>query len=213
MIDICAKLNRKQFTLDVNHQFTAHVTGLFGPSGAGKSTLLGIFAGLIKPESGRIVINGECLFDSQTSINVPIHQRQIGLVFQENRLFPHYSVQDNLTYGLKLQNKQQQFGVAQIVALLEIGNLLAQRPHELSGGEKQRVAIGRALLSSPRILLLDEPLASLDARLKAQILPFLKRITEEIHIPMIYVSHSMEEIQQMTSHIVVMENGVCRLPV
>lgn len=210
MIEINVKLGRKQFVLDVNYQFTERVTGLFGPSGAGKSTLLNIIAGLIQADSGRLLIDGNCLFDKQEGINVPIHQRQIGLVFQENRLFPHYTVQDNLTYGLKLREKQyQQVSVEKIVTLLEISHLLAQRPHQLSGGEKQRVAIGRALLSSPRLLLLDEPLASLDARLKAQILPFLKKITEEIHTPMIYVSHSIEEIQQITDHIVLMHNGRC----
>lgn len=214
MIEIRAKLHRQHFDLDVNLNMKARVTALFGPSGAGKSTLLSIIAGLIKPDTGRLVINNECLFDSQAGINIPIHQRRIGLIFQENRLFPHYSVQDNLTYGFNLLEKEQrQFSVKQIVTLLEIGDLLEQRPHQLSGGEKQRVVIGRALLSSPRLLLLDEPLASLDTKLKAQILPFLKKITEEIQIPMIYVSHSVEEIQQMTAHIVAMENGVCRLPI
>lgn len=214
MIEICAQLTRKQFVFDVNHQFTAKVTGVFGPSGAGKSTLLAMLAGLIKPSTGRIMIDGNCVFDSKSGINMPIHQRQIGLVFQENRLFPHYSVQDNLTYGITLKSKQPpKFSLAHIISMLEIGHLLAQRPHQLSGGEKQRVAIGRALLSSPRLLLLDEPLASLDGRLKAQILPFLKRVTDDIEIPMIYVSHSMEEIQQITAHIVLMEDGHCHPPI
>jgi molybdate transport system ATP-binding protein len=208
VIEISAKLCRKNFTLDVAINLQEHVTGLFGPSGSGKSTLLNIVAGLIKPDFGRIVVDGQCLFDSNIGINIPIHQRHIGLVFQESRLFPHFTVQDNLTYGLKLLEKpQQQFSLTQIIKLLEIGHLLKQRPHQLSGGEKQRVAIGRALLSSPRLLLLDEPLASLDDRLKGQILPFLKRVAEEVNIPMIYISHSMEEVLQITKNIVLINNG------
>lgn len=208
MIEINAKLKRKNFLLDVNFNIQPRVTGLFGPSGAGKSTLLNILAGLIQPDSGRIVLDGVCLFDSKLKINVPIHQRHIGLIFQESRLFPHLNVQDNLVYGFNLREiPQQQFSVEQIIALLEIGHLLKQRPHQLSGGEKQRVAIGRALLSSPRLLLLDEPLASLDEKLKNQILPFLKKVADEISIPMIYISHSMKEIQQITKQLVLIDNG------
>ena len=211
MIEIRAKLHRKNFDLDVSLNLQERVTALFGPSGAGKSTLLNIIAGLIKPDVGRMVIDGECLFDSQTDVNMPIHQRRIGLIFQEGRLFPHLTVQHNLTYGFNLLEKQQQrFSFDQIVALLEIGQLLKQRPHQLSGGEKQRVAIGRALLSSPRLLLLDEPLASLDEKLKGQILPFLKKVAQEINIPMIYISHSIEEIQQITNNIILIDNGKCK---
>lgn len=208
MIEINAKLHRKNFDLDVNLNVQERVTGLFGPSGAGKSTLLSILAGLIKPDVGRLVIDGECLFDSQSGINIPIHQRRIGLIFQEGRLFPHLTVQHNLNYGFNLLKKQQQqLSVEQIVALLEIGHLLKQRPHQLSGGEKQRVAIGRALLSSPRLLLLDEPLASLDERLKSQILPFLKKVAKEIEIPMIYISHSMDELLELTQNVMMIEAG------
>ncbi|MGQ0443402.1 MAG: molybdenum ABC transporter ATP-binding protein [Methylophilaceae bacterium] len=208
MIEINIHFHRKNFTLDANLNLPARVTGLFGPSGSGKSTLLSILAGLIKPDAGRLMVDGECLFDSQANINIPIHHRRIGLVFQEGRLFPHFTVQHNLTYGLSLLEAQQQrFGFNQIVALLEIGHLLKQRPHQLSGGEKQRVAIGRALLSSPRLLLLDEPLASLDERLKNQILPFLKKMAEEIDIPMIYISHSLDEIQQITENIAFIDQG------
>jgi len=208
MIEFSAKLHRKNFDLDVNLELQKRVTGLFGPSGAGKSTLLSIIAGLIKPDIGRLIIDEECLFNSKAGVNIPTHQRRIGLIFQEGRLFPHLTVQHNLAYGFNLLEKQQQrFSLDQIVELLEIAHLLKQRPHQLSGGEKQRVAIGRALLSSPRLLLLDEPLASLDDRLKSQILPFLKRVAEEINIPMIYISHSMEEVQQITKNIVYIDNG------
>jgi len=208
MIEIQAQHKRGHFELDVALQLTHKVTALFGPSGAGKSTLLGIIAGIIKPDNGRIAVNGECLFDSRQHINKPIHERRIGLVFQDSRLFPHLTVEHNLDYALRfIPSERQQFNLGQIAALLEISHLLKQRPHQLSGGEKQRVALGRALLSSPRLLMLDEPLASLDDRLKNQILPFLKLVANEVNIPMIYISHSREEIMQITGNIVNIENG------
>ena len=208
MIELKAHLKRENFTLNVNLNLTAQVTGLFGPSGSGKSTLLSLLAGLIKPDSGRIELDGECLFDSAKRINVAVHQRKIGLVFQESRLFPHLTIQQNLSYGLNLLAKpQQKFSLSQIVELLEIGHLLKARPQQLSGGEKQRVTLGRALLSSPRLLLCDEPLAALDTRLKNQILPFLKRVNEEINVPMLYVSHSINEVLQLTQSIVMIESG------
>jgi molybdate transport system ATP-binding protein len=208
MIDVQVRLKRKHFELDASLKLNQRVTAIFGPSGAGKSTLLSIIAGITQPDSGRIVINGECLFDSQLRINKPIHQRKIGLVFQDGRLFPHLTVEHNLSYALNfipVQNRQ--FQLKQIVTLLEIGHLLKQRPHQLSGGEKQRVALGRALLSSPRLLMLDEPLASLDDRLKSQILPFLKLVSNEINIPMIYISHSKEEIMQITDNLIDIQLG------
>jgi len=208
MIEIQVRHKRPHFELDVALQLSHKVTALFGPSGAGKSTLLGIIAGIIKPDNGRITVNGECLFDSRQHINKPIHERRIGLVFQDGRLFPHLTVEHNLDYALRfIPSVQQQFNLHQIASLLEISHLLKQRPHQLSGGEKQRVALGRALLSSPRLLMLDEPLASLDDRLKNQILPFLKLVANEVNIPMIYISHSRDEIMQITSNIVNIENG------
>ncbi len=208
MIELNLGFKRGNFSLSANLNFAAKVTGLFGPSGSGKSTLLSILAGLVQPDWGRIVIDGTCLFDSKTGIDIPIHQRRIGLVFQESRLFPHFSIEHNLTYGLHLQHKEnQQFSLKQIVELLEIGHLLKQSPNQLSGGEKQRVTLGRALLSSPRLLLCDEPLAALDSRLKKQILPFLKRVNEEINIPMVYVSHSINEVLQLTQSIAMIEAG------
>jgi molybdate transport system ATP-binding protein len=208
MIEVEARLERPNFELDVSLQLNHRVTAIFGPSGSGKSTLLNIIAGIIKPDSGRVVINGECLFDSRTHINQPIHARRVGLVFQDGRLFPHLNVEQNLNYALNfMPASRQQFNFGHIVQLLEIGALLQQRPHQLSGGEKQRVALGRALLSSPRLLMLDEPLASLDDRLKNQILPFLKLIADEINIPMIYISHSKKEILQITDNFVHILNG------
>jgi len=208
MIEVQARLERPNFELDVSLQLDHRVTAIFGPSGSGKSTLLGIIAGIIKPDSGRVVVNGECLFDSRKHINKPIHERRIGLVFQDGRLFPHLNVEQNLAYALDfVPASRQQFNFEHIVQLLEIGTLLQQRPHQLSGGEKQRVALGRALLSSPRLLMLDEPLASLDDRLKNQILPFLKLIADEINIPMIYISHSKKEIMQITGNFIHILNG------
>ena len=208
MIEVKASLKRNHFDLDVDLNLGERVTSLFGPSGAGKSTILNIIAGIIAPTHGRVVINGECLFDSKQGINVPIYKRRIGLVFQDGKLFPHLTVEENLKYALNLSStNNQQFTYSQILDLVELGRLLKQKPHQLSGGEKQRVAIGRALLSSPRLLMLDEPLASLDERLKKQILPFLKLVSEEISIPMIYISHSLDEVQQITNNIINIQSG------
>jgi molybdate transport system ATP-binding protein len=208
MIEIAATLSRKRFKLDAHVALTHRVTALFGPSGAGKSTLLNVIAGIAHPDSGRIVIDGVALFDAQQKIDIPVHQRQIGLVFQDHRLFPHLSVEKNLRYGAhRFESAAQQKGLEEITALLELGSLLRQKPYQLSGGEKQRVALGRALMSKPRLLMLDEPLASLDKRLKSQILPYLKRVAEEVEIPMIYVSHSMDEITQLTDHVMHIAHG------
>jgi molybdate transport system ATP-binding protein len=208
MIEIDLKRTQGNFTLIAQCQIDSPVVGLFGPSGAGKSTLLAMIAGLVKPDCGRIVLDGICLFDSARRINIPLHQRRIGTVFQDSRLFPHLSIADNLSYGLKLlAKKDRRLDFKAIVDLLEIGHLLAQKPHQLSGGEKQRIALGRALLTSPRLLLLDEPLASLDVRLKHQILPFLRRIKDEINLPMLYVSHAIDEILYLTTQIAMLDGG------
>ena len=208
MIKIEAKLQRLHFNLEVSLELNQHVTAIFGPSGSGKSTLLSLIAGITQPNSGRIFIDGECVFDSQSGINKPVQQRRVGLVFQDGRLFPHMSVEQNLNYAFKLNAHQKQLiQPAEIMQLLALETLKKQQPHQLSGGEKQRVALGRALLSSPKLLMLDEPLASLDEKLKQQILPYLKLVAENINIPMLYVSHSMDEILQLTSDIIYIENG------
>ncbi len=208
MIEIEAKLRRKHFNLDVSLQINKRVTAVFGPSGSGKSTLLSMIAGITQPDSGIITIDGECVFDSKLAVNKPIHQRRVGLVFQDGRLFPHMTVEQNLTYAYKLNAHQKQpIQPADIMQLLALDVLKKQQPHQLSGGEKQRVALGRALLSSPKLLMLDEPLASLDDKLKQQILPYLKLVAENINIPMLYVSHSKDEITQLTSDIVYIQNG------
>ncbi len=208
MINIEAKLQRKHFNLDVSLQIDTRVTAIFGPSGSGKSTLLSMIAGITQPDSGIITIDGECVFDSKLDINKPINQRRVGLVFQDGRLFPHMTVEQNLSYAFKLNDHQKQLiQPAEIMHLLALEPLKKQQPHQLSGGEKQRVALGRALLCSPKLLMLDEPLASLDEKLKQQILPYLKLVAENIQIPMLYVSHSKDEITQLTSDIIYLQNG------
>ncbi len=206
LIDI--ELQQGRFTLQGSVRLDHPVTGVFGPSGAGKSTLLNMIAGLIPPQAGRIVLDGEVLFDARRRIQAPPQRRRIGLVFQDSQLFPHLSVKSNLLYGLKLlPPAQRRFQLDQILDLLDIGALLKRRPRHLSGGERQRIALGRTLLVSPRLLLLDEPLASLDGGLKQQILPFLRRVRDELGIPMLYVSHAIDEILYLTSQLVVIEQG------
>ena len=208
MIELDLQRTRGAFTLQLQARLDAPVTGLFGPSGAGKSTLLGMIAGLVRPDRGRLVVDGHCLFDAAQGIDVPMHQRRIGVVFQDSRLFPHLSVAANLRYGYRLlAAPQRRLGFERIVELLEIGHLLHHRPQHLSGGEKQRVALGRALLTSPNLLLLDEPLAALDTRLKHQILPFLGRVRDEVGIPMVYVSHAIDEVLYLTSQLAIIESG------
>jgi molybdate transport system ATP-binding protein len=206
LVDI--RLTLGSFTLQGNFRLEQPVTGVFGPSGAGKSTLLKVIAGLATPQTGRITLDGEVLFEAQRGIHLPPHRRRVGLVFQDSRLFPHLSIKSNLLYGLKLLSPvHRHFTLQQILDLLEIGHLLHRRPRHLSGGEKQRVALGRTLLASPRLLLLDEPLASLDENLKQQILPFLRRVRDELRIPMLYVSHAINEILSLTAQLVVLEQG------
>lgn len=202
MISASVRRKRPGFALSADVRAESGVTGVFGPSGAGKTTLIHLIAGLQRPDAGRIDVCGRVLFDSARRIDVPAHRRRVAVVFQEHRLFPHYSVRGNLTYGAA-----RGAAVDAIIGLLELQRLLDRRPHELSGGERQRVALGRALLSSPDALLLDEPLASLDLRLRRQIFPYLRRVRDELRTPMLYVSHELAEILQLTEHLVVLEQG------
>lgn len=197
------------FELDVKFRSgKTGITALTGPSGAGKSSVINMIAGLIKPRKGRIAVNGTCVFDSQKRINVKPEKRRFGYVFQEGRLFPHISVKSNLSYGMKLIPLHERYiKMDQIINMLGIENLLNRRPARLSGGEKQRVAIGRALLTSPRLLLMDEPLASLDAARKSEVLPFIKRLPEELSIPILYVTHNLKEISDRAENIVVLDSG------
>ena len=196
------------FALDVKFASEGRLTALFGRSGAGKSTLVNMIAGLVRPQRGRIAVEGQALFDSERRIDLAPHRRRIGYVFQEGRLFPHLTVRQNLLYGHWFApRRDRRIPLDTVVEILGIGNLLARRPNLLSGGEKQRVAIGRALLASPRALLLDEPLASLDAGRKEEILPYIERLRDELAIPMVYVSHALAEVARLASTLVVMSEG------
>ncbi|MCC7430476.1 molybdenum ABC transporter ATP-binding protein [bacterium] len=206
MLELDFKFLRENFSLEVKLDLKNTVTGIFGVSGSGKSSLLNVVSGLLNAQEGKILLNGKTLFSSKDKIILPPNKRKIGYVFQDNQLFPHFSVRNNLLYGYKLVEKnQRRFELDQIIDLLELEPLLFRFPQNISGGEKQRVALGRALLSSPELLLLDEPLASLDEKLKRQILPFLKKIREKI--PFLYVSHSISEILQLTEQLVILDKG------
>ncbi len=197
------------FQLDSAFEFSAPgVTALFGHSGAGKSTIIHAIAGLIRPDEGKIAVEGETLFDSANGQCVPAHERRMGVVFQDARLFPHLNVKSNLAYGMRRANEQPKVGeIDGVVELLGLGHLLARTPRTLSGGERSRVALGRALLMRPRALLLDEPLAALDAARKSEILPYLERVRDESRIPILYVSHSMDEVARLADRIIVLHEG------
>lgn len=179
-------------------------TAIFGVSGAGKTSLINAISGLTRPQQGRIALNGRLLSDSESKLFLAPEKRRIGYVFQDARLFPHYKVRGNLCYGMK-PGLQSQFD--KLVALLGIEPLLDRLPGTLSGGEKQRVAIGRALLTNPELLLLDEPLASLDLPRKRELLPYLQTLSRDIDIPLLYVSHALKEITQLASHVLVLDKG------
>jgi molybdate transport system ATP-binding protein len=196
------------FHLAVKFQTNGRTTALFGPSGSGKTTIVNLVAGLMAPDRGRIVLSDKALFDASARVNIPPHRRRIGYVFQEGRLFPHFTVRGNLDYG-RFMNGLARDGDEErrIIDLLDIGHLLNRRPGTLSGGERQRIAIGRALLTRPRLLLLDEPLASLDAPRKREILPYLVRLRDDVGIPMIYVSHQADEVKQIANEVARIEAG------
>ena len=208
MLQVDLSFRRGSFELHAHATLGAAVTGICGPSGAGKSTLLALLAGLLRPLDGTVRFDTELLDDAAHGIQVPPWRRHFGVVFQDDRLFPHLSVRSNLLYGSRrLPSASRHLELDTVTALLELGPLLDRRPAQLSGGERQRVALGRALLYSPRLLLLDEPLSSLDERLKQQILPFLRRIKQEIRIPMIYVSHDRREVDFLADQLLAMQDG------
>ncbi|MDA8307109.1 MAG: molybdenum ABC transporter ATP-binding protein [Deltaproteobacteria bacterium] len=209
MLDVCVRRRQGNFTVDATFRSEAAcVTALFGRSGAGKTSIINMVAGLVRPDEGHIIVGGRCLFDSKSTIDLPPEKRRVGYVFQEGRLFPHLSVRSNLTYGMRLTPKPERYvEFDQVVNLLGIDHLVDRRPAKLSGGEKQRVAIGRALLTSPSVLLMDEPLASLDFARKAEVLPFIARLAGEFSLPILYVSHSLEEILNLADVMVVLDSG------
>jgi molybdate transport system ATP-binding protein len=196
------------FNLTARLEAAGGVTALFGPSGAGKTTIVNMIAGLLAPDRGVITLDDTVLFDAAAGIDMPPHRRRIGYVFQEGRLFPHLSVRQNLDYGRRMSGRERNAkDFARIAQLLDIGHLLDRRTRMLSGGERQRIAIGRALLMRPHLLLLDEPLASLDAARKQEILPYLVRLRDEAHVPMVYVSHTAAELRQIATNVVKLDAG------
>jgi molybdate transport system ATP-binding protein len=195
------------FALDARFTAGPGITVLFGPSGAGKTTILGLVAGLIRPDRGRIALNGDVLCDVAAGVFVPPHKRRIGLVFQDAQLFPHLTVAQNLVFGSWFNRQSNGLRRDTIVDVLGIGHLLERRPARLSGGEKSRVALARALLSSPRFLLMDEPLSALDEDKRTAILPLIERVRDEFGVPMLYVTHARDEAQRLARRVVRLAEG------
>jgi molybdate transport system ATP-binding protein len=203
--DIEVSLGRFHLSIDI--ALSNGINGVFGASGAGKTTLLEIIAGLRKPIRGRQSLHGEVLFDAHERIFVPAEKRNIGYVPQDLALFPHLSVEENIRYGEKRKGNTSRNSFDVICKVLEIGKSLSQSPGSLSGGEKQRVALARALMAAPRFLLLDEPLTGLDHELKEKVIPFILRVRDEFALPMIYVTHSPEEIMALCQEVILLDSG------
>ncbi|TQS73873.1 molybdenum ABC transporter ATP-binding protein [Rhodobacteraceae bacterium] len=210
MLDLDIKHNAGALDLDMRFRTGGGITALFGPSGAGKTTLINAISGLLRPDTGQIRIGGQVLFDSTTGRFIPPERRRIGYVFQDPRLFPHLNVRRNLTYGARFAPKGATGpDFDQVTELLGITKLLDRRTADLSGGEKSRIAIGRALLAKPQLLLMDEPLAALDAPRRGEILPFLERV-RDMGVPIIYVSHAMAEVARLADTVVLIKDGKVR---
>ncbi len=210
MIDVDIEQQLGAFHLDARFAAEAPVVGLFGRSGAGKSTVINAIAGIVTPRRGHIRINNAVLFDAARGIDLPPDKRRVGYVFQDALLFPHLDVEANLLYGHRLRPASERFiEPDRVIDLLGLRALLKRRPRALSGGEKQRVAIGRALLAQPRILLMDEPLSSLDVPRKTEVLDYIERLRDQLRIPIIYVSHSVPEITRLADTVVVLSDGKC----
>jgi molybdate transport system ATP-binding protein len=208
MIQVRARKRLADFNLDVDFTVPARgITALFGRSGSGKTSIIRIIAGALQPDDGRIAIRDRVFFDRAAGIDMPLHQRRIGYIFQDSRLFPHLSVHGNLTYGYKRARVDRKLDLATIVALLGLGPLIDRRTHNLSGGERQRVAIGRALLAQPELLLMDEPLSSLDPQRKSELLPYIESLRDELELPILYISHAFEEVVRLAEHLVVVDGG------
>ena len=202
------ELVRGTFHLSVDVRLSAGVTAVFGPSGSGKSTLLDCVSGILRPDVGEITFGEECLFSSSSGAWAPPEHRQFGYVFQEGLLFPHLSVRSNVCYGRPRRPKPNGIPLEAIVEVLSIQHLLDRMPRELSAGERQRVALARALAISPRLLLLDEPLAALDGQLKRRIIPYLLLVRAEFGVPMLYVTHAVDEVLAICDQVVLMSKGV-----
>ena len=209
MISVDISHQQGAFTLATKFETDAQgVIAVFGRSGAGKTSIVNVLAGLIKPDKGHVEVNGKVLLDTKNGINVPPEKRRLAYVFQESRLFPFHSVHRNLTYGMKrTPEAERRVDFDDVVQLLGLQNLLERKPRSLSGGERQRVSLGRALLTSPNLLLMDEPLASLDTTRKQDILSFIERLRDHFHIPIVYVSHDVDEIIRLADTLILLDEG------
>jgi molybdate transport system ATP-binding protein len=201
------ELRQGEFSLEIHERIDARVTALFGPSGAGKTTILDAIAGLRVPQAGTITLGDRVLFSSPARINLPPHLRHVGYVTQDVALFPHLDVRRNVLYG---RRPGQKLELDHVAAMLEVGALLDRRIQQLSGGERQRIALARALMSAPDVLLLDEPLAAVDVERRRRILPYLERVRDELSVPIIYVTHDVEEIRRIADRVVTLEQGRVR---
>ncbi|MEM9836973.1 MAG: ATP-binding cassette domain-containing protein [Bacteroidota bacterium] len=206
MITVDIVLPRRQFDLNIREVFGPGITGIFGPSGAGKTSLLHALAGIARPTSGLIQVGDHLLFHAERRINLPMEKRNIGYVFQEGRLFPHLNAQQNLRYGY-YRSDNPPLAFEEVVTLLRLAPLLDRKPDQISGGERQRIALGRSLLSSPELLLLDEPFSAVDQSLRQQIIPFLLDIQQRTHIPMLVVSHQLTDLLQLTQQLCLLKAG------
>jgi molybdate transport system ATP-binding protein len=196
------------FAMDFDFAVSGERVGVFGESGSGKSTLVWMLAGLLQPDGGEIALDGECLFSSTSRINVPPERRRIAVVFQQPTLFPHLSVESNLLYGFRRSLPEQRtIDFATLIDVLNLDGLLERGVNNLSGGEKQRVSLGRAVLANPRLLLMDEPMSALDDTLKFQIIPYLKSVSEQFKIPYFFISHSLVEMRLMADQVIVVSGG------
>ncbi len=205
MIEIDVEVKRQDFHLSADVDIAQGITGIYGKNGSGKTTLLHAIAGLVTPERGKISIADSVLYDSTNKVDVPIHKRRIGYVFQEGRLFPHLSVEKNLRYGMDKNSSNKD--IDKLIELLSLRSLLDKMPTEISGGERQRVALGRSLLSDPQVMLLDEPFSAIDQDLKDQIIPYLTTLQEEWEIPFILISHNLKDLLKITDQLLIMDGG------
>lgn len=210
-VKLNTKLSRGVFQFEAQLEIDSRVTGVFGPSGSGKTTFLHLLAGLQQPDEGTVEINGTKLVDTHNNIKTPVHKRRVGYVFQEGRVFPHLNVEENLKYGWKKNTHDTNY-FNEIVDLLELKPLLKSRHGQLSGGQKQRVAIGRALMSHAQILLLDEPFTALDYSLKKQVISLLNRVIRHLDIPVIVVSHDLQDLLMLTRNILLIKEGKTEAP-
>jgi molybdate transport system ATP-binding protein len=201
------RLDQGTFVLEMHEALEGRVTAIVGHSGAGKTTALDAIAGLRRPSSGTIAVDGRTLFSSESGINIPVHRRRVGYLTQDVSLFPHRSVRSNVLYG---RRDGQRLSLDAVVGMLEIEPLLDRGVSQLSGGERQRVALARALMSSPGVLLLDEPLAAVDVELRRRIIPYLERVRDELSVPIVYVTHAREEVKALADYVILLERGRVR---